>query len=119
MLPSASRLRRRSDFGRVYGKGRSYVTDLVVVYVLPNRGSGTRVGFSASKKLGKSVIRNRTKRLMRESVRALLGDMAPGYDVVVVARRRVLEAGVPVITAAMRQLFVKSGVMRREDSQQT
>jgi len=56
---------------------------------------------------------------MRESVRALLGDMAPGYDIVVVARRRVLEAGVPVITAAMRQLFVKSGVMRREDSQQT
>ncbi len=86
MLPSASRLIRRSDFGRVYSRGKSCATDLVVVYVLPNRGQTTRIGFSVSKKLGKAVIRNRVKRKLREAVRETLPELTTGYDVIIVAR---------------------------------
>ncbi len=115
MLPSASRLKRRSDFGRVYGKGRSYVTDLIVVYVLPSRSKSTRVGFSVSKKLGKSVVRNRIKRLLREAMRELVPDIAPGFDLVIVARQRVGGATLAEIEHALQELLRKSGVMRARE----
>ncbi len=115
MLPAASRLKRRSDFARVYGKGRSYATDLIVVYVLPNREEVTRIGFSVSGKLGKSTIRNRLKRLLREAARRLLSEILPGYDVVVVARQKAVNAELADISSAMRLLFAKLGILRVKD----
>ena len=114
MLPSAARLRRRSDFGRVYAKGRSYATDLIVVYVLPGRGRTTRVGFSVSGKLGKAVARNRTRRRLQEGVRLLLSNINGRYDVVVVARRRSAEAGIGELRAAVVELFRRSGITDRQ-----
>ena len=111
MLPSASRLKRRSDFGRVYAKGRSYVTDLVVVYVLPFRDESTRIGFSVSKKLGKSVARNRVKRLLREAIRPLLPYITLGYNVVIVARVRAADAQLQNLAAALNSALKKSGIL--------
>jgi ribonuclease P protein component len=111
MLPSANRLRQRSGFSRVYARGRSCATDLIVVYVLPNRSDVTRVGFSTGKKLGGSVVRNRAKRLMREAVRLLMPQVANGYDIVVIARHRVPEADFAQISAAVHALFTRSGVL--------
>ena len=111
MLPSASRLRFRSGFAAVYAKGRSYATDLIVMYVRPNRGGPTRFGFSVGRKIGKSVTRNRVKRLLREAVRQLLPDLRVGMDVVVVARSRTGEVGLSELTASLRGLCRKSGIM--------
>jgi len=111
MLPSAARLRRRSDFGRVYAKGRSYATDLIVVYVLPGRGRTTRVGFSVSRKLGKSVVRNRTRRRLREGVRPLLSNINGRYDVIVVAKRKSAEATLADLRTALDELFRRSGIL--------
>ncbi len=111
MLPSASRLRRTSEFSRVYKKGRSYATDLIVVYVLPNQGRASRFGFSVGKKLGGAVVRNRAKRLLREISRRLLPGVPNGYDFVVVARRKAAGAGYADLCAAMHSLFRKSGIL--------
>jgi len=115
MLPSTSRLRKRSLFGRVYGKGRSYLTDLAVLYVLPKRGQTTRVGFSVSKKLGKAVARNRVKRLFREAVRHMLPEIIDGHDLVIVARVRASGASLADISAAVACLLEKSGVLKTQE----
>lgn len=112
MLPSASRLIRRSDFARVYSRGKSYVTDLVVVYVLPNKVQTTRIGFSVSKKLGNAVIRNRVKRKLREATREMLPEIAGGYDVIIVARVKAARAVYADLRGALRGLFEKAGLLQ-------
>lgn len=48
---------------------------------------GVQVGFTASKKIGNAVFRNRAKRRLREVARAVLPHLAqPGWDYVLVAR---------------------------------
>ena len=50
-------------------------------------GTGVRVGFTASKKVGNAVTRNRAKRRLRALARAVLAETGrPGWDYVLVAR---------------------------------
>lgn len=115
MLASAHRLRRRSDFGRVYAKGRSFAGDLIVVYVLPTRGRLARVGFSVSRKLGGAVVRNRVRRRIGEAVRALLPRVPAGLDLVIVARVKAAGADYARIAAAVEQAFIRAKVINRCD----
>ena len=48
---------RNNDFRRLYARGKSYVTPLVVVYVMKNRTKNVRVGITTSKKIGNAVLR--------------------------------------------------------------
>lgn len=115
MLPTSSRLKRNSAFRRIYARGRSRATDLVVVYALPNGEHATRIGFSVSAKVGKSVVRNRARRLLREAVRQLLPHVSDGYDVVIVARRAIVGADIWNVREAVEALFRKSGILRSRD----
>ena len=114
-MSSAYRLRRRSDFGRVYAKGRSYAGDLVVMYVLPTKEQSVRVGFSVSGKVGGAVVRNRTRRLIREAVRKLLPRITGGCDLVFVARARSAEASLVRIAPAVEQALVRARIISRCD----
>ncbi|MBJ7471643.1 MAG: ribonuclease P protein component [Solirubrobacteraceae bacterium] len=82
------RLSRSGDFDRVYRQGRSTGGREFVVHVFPREASleSPRVGLSVSKKVGDAVTRNRIKRVLRESVSALEGDLAAGSDLVITAR---------------------------------
>ena len=50
-------IRRNSEYGRVYARGKSYVNPALVLYVLKTRGKKTRVGLTATKKIGHAVQR--------------------------------------------------------------
>ena len=69
-------------------RGKSFVSPLVVVYVKKNRNQGLRVGITTSKKIGNAVLRNRSRRVIREAFRELSPRVKSGYDLVFVARGR-------------------------------
>lgn len=79
-------LKKNQDFRQVYNKGKSIANRLIVMFVLPNDFGLNRIGFSVSKKVGKSVVRSRVTRLLRESMRLSAGKVKRGYDIIILAR---------------------------------
>lgn len=85
--PRLERLRKNSQFKRVYREGKSVATGRTVLFFRKNEVGPNRLGISVSKKVGKSVVRNRLKRLYREAFKQLKGEMKEGFDLVIIARR--------------------------------
>ncbi len=80
------KIKKGWQFEKVYKEGSKFFDDLFVLYALPNDINEVRIGLTVTKKIGKSVQRNRIKRLIRESFR-LSNRILPGNDIVVIARK--------------------------------
>jgi ribonuclease P protein component len=81
------RLKLRREFKLVAARGQRAARPGLVLQVLKDTGAPLRVGFTVTKKVGNAVIRNRTKRRLREAARLLLGQDAPaGFDLVMIGR---------------------------------
>ena len=68
-LPREKRLAKRREFLRVYESGRKWYSRYCVVFAAPNALPYSRIGITATKKLGKAAVRNRLKRWTREVYR--------------------------------------------------
>ena len=75
------------------------------MFLLANEGGAGRLGIAATKKLGGSVERNRAKRLIREVFRR--NKIAPGFDVVVIPKRELLDASLSTLEADYRTLLAR------------
>jgi ribonuclease P protein component len=106
------RLTRSIDFQRVRRTGKSHAHPLAVLIALRNKLPVTRMGVSAAKSVGNAVRRNRAKRRLREALRSHLPELAPGWDVVVIARPEVDDAEWNQLRAAIRELLQRSGLLR-------
>ena len=79
-------LKNSKQFDHVYKNGKSYANKYLIMYVVNNDEMIKKVGISVSKKVGNSVVRHRTIRLIRESYRKNEAMFKNGYDIVVIAR---------------------------------
>jgi len=84
------RLRRARDFARVRRGGAFYRHPCLLLSVAANELPHNRYGIVASRKLGIAVARNRCKRRLRAILQHLHGSLRQGYDIVLVARARLL-----------------------------
>lgn len=87
MLPKPHRLRHTADIARVKKQGRSNHHPLLILLVQENGLAVSRFGFVASKRVGNAVVRNRRRRLMRESIRLHLPALRGGKDCLLIARQ--------------------------------
>jgi len=89
-LTQGERIRRRSEYERIYKQGLKLGSRLMTVFLLRTGMPASRLGIAATRKLGGSVVRNRAKRLSRELFRR--HKPRAGLDVVVVPKREFLAA---------------------------
>jgi ribonuclease P protein component len=97
------RIRRRPEFKLIYERGAKVHSRYSTIFMLPNDGGVGRLGIAATRKLGGAVQRNRAKRLIREVFRR--NKIAPGFDVVVIPKRDLLDASLSDIEADYRALI--------------
>ncbi|MDP4090356.1 MAG: ribonuclease P protein component, partial [Bacillota bacterium] len=104
------RLRKNVEFRIVYRRGKSFSTDLLVLYIYKNYKNNiegkdiNRVGISVSKKVGKSVVRSRVKRLISESYRLNKYLLKKKFDFVFVARTAAKDKTYKEIEDSMKKL---------------
>lgn len=98
------------DFRRIYKRGKYYISPFVVIYIFKNRYRNVRIGITASKKTGNAVKRNRSRRIIREAVRALWPQMKSGYDYVFVARAKTPFGKSTDMERTIRTLLKKAGM---------
>jgi ribonuclease P protein component len=116
MLRKHLRLCRRDDFQRLRQHGTTRAHPLMILSLLPNDLTHNRYGFIVSKTLGGAVTRNRAKRLLRESVRKLHPQLRTGYDIVLIARRPLVDTAFVAADQTVIQLFRRAGLVRDEQS---
>lgn len=85
---------------------------MLVLCISPNEQAHNRFGFSVSKRIGNAVRRNRVKRLLREAVRGYVDLLAPGWDVMLIARSDVREADFSAVEDAVVNLLGLAGLFR-------
>ena len=83
----------------------------LVLYARKNRTANNRVGITVSKKLGKAHIRNRTRRRIREVYRLNEAKFQPGWDIVVVARSKAVDAPFDKLTKSYLTLARKMNLL--------
>lgn len=114
------RLRKNVEFRRVYRRGKSFATDILVLYIFKNYRNFidgneiNRAGISVSKKVGKSVIRSRVKRLISEGYRLNSANINKKYDLVFVARSAAKDKSYWEIESSIKKLLKKAGLYKDE-----
>lgn len=115
------KVRKNAEFQQVYRRGRSFANHLLVLYVFKrrqNRLNGipyNRLGVSVSKKVGKSVVRSRVKRLISESYRLKKEDFIKGYDFVIIARVSSHDKSYAEINKSLIHVFKKAGLTKNDE----
>lgn len=110
-MKAANRLRKNQDFRVVYREGNSMANKLLILYIKKNNLDYNRAGFTVSKKIGKSVVRSKVKRQMREGYRLNQDKVLQGYDLVFVAREGCREATFSEIESAIIHLLKKKNLL--------
>ena len=97
-------------FRRLY-RTNGFAGPCLVLYARKNRTGENRVGITVSKKLGKAHVRNRIRRRLREAYRLNEDKFLPGWDIVLVARYRALDADFADLTRGFLSLAKKAGIL--------
>ena len=95
------RLRSSIDFKRVRRQGKSIAHPLVVLISLENELDQVRIGVSAGRAVRNAIKRNRAKRLLRAAISPLKNNLPKGYDIVLIARKPILNEKSPQVQKAI------------------
>jgi ribonuclease P protein component len=114
-LEYSQSLKKNHEFRRLYAKGKSAVSPILVLYCRKNGQRVNRIGITAGKKVGNAVQRNRIRRRLKECYRTNEARFSVGYDLILVARVRIGSASYQQIEGQMLRLSGRLGLLKQED----
>ena len=86
---------------------------------MPAFGPPARCGFAAGKSVGTAVARNRAKRLLREAVRKRAPQLAPGWDLIFIARAPLAKVKLGQAQEAVDNLLRRANVVSMDETGRT
>ena len=104
-------VKENRDFSRIYRRGKSFVSPVLVTYVIKNKSANVRYGITTGKKIGNAVKRSRARRVIRASYYQLYHKLKPGYDIIFVARGKTPFVKSQVVQKAMQKHLESAGVI--------
>jgi ribonuclease P protein component len=107
-------LTKRAQYLNVYKSGRAWVDSFIVIKALPNELEFSRFGFSVTKEIGKAVVRNRVRRLLKEI--ASLANIKPGWDIVFIARPNTANADYHQLKKSMGKLLFQARLTDKDET---
>ncbi|ABK88158.1 Ribonuclease P protein component [Bacillus cereus 95/8201] len=111
------RIKKNDEFQTVFQKGKSNANRQFVVYQLDKEEQPNfRIGLSVSKKIGNAVVRNRIKRMIRQSITELKDEIDSGKDFVIIARKPCAEMTYEELKKSLIHVFKRSGMKRIKSS---
>lgn len=114
-LSRSQRIAQRSVFQEAYDCGVNHVGKYMVMWLRSGEDSALRLGVVASKRtFRRAVDRARVKRLLREAYRLNRFRLCGKCDIVLVARRRMLNVKVDVVVRELLDLAERAGIMKKE-----
>ena len=108
-------LKQNRDFKRLYARGKSAASPLLVVYCRRNGSDRNRLGLTVGTKVGKAVHRNRIRRRLREIYRLHEPEFQTGYDIVIVARMRAAGADYHRLERELLRSLQKLGIRPQQE----
>jgi len=85
-----------------------------VLYVMKNKEvDHFRLGISVSKKVGKAVVRNKMRRMIKEIVRHLAPRIVPHHDLVIIVRNAALDLDYEAMSKSIYHVFNKAGMISK------
>ena len=107
-------INKNNEFRRIYSRGKSFVSPVLVSYIMKSRGTDIYVGITTSKKIGNAVKRSRARRVIREALRSFRGELKPGYSFVFVARSKTTAVKSTYVRRAMLFQLKKAGALKMQ-----
>lgn len=117
MMAFSLSLKKNRDFQKVYKNKCSRADEFLVLYTRKNGLEINRLGISASKKVGNSVVRHKIKRLVKEAYRLEEASFLAGYDMVVVARKEAASMDFFQCKSSLLRLAGKMGIRNKDRKQ--
>ena len=102
-------LKLHGEFQRVYQRGKSAHSTSIALFYLPLKGE-KRVGYTASKKVGNAVVRNRCKRRLRALFDEFLPHVQDGWYVFV-AKKGLFDAPFESVRRDCKYVLKRTGAM--------
>lgn len=110
-------LKENWEFNRLYRRGKSYVSQSLVIYALKNKNNNLRYGITTGKKIGNAVKRSRSRRIIRAAFSQIYPSLKKGYDFIFVARTKTPYLKSTDVLKDMKKLFLKAGLMEIKENE--
>lgn len=104
-------IRKNFQFKYIYDHGKSLANKYLVVFVIKNNLLKNRLGICVSKKIGKSHVRSRITRLIKENYRLNEKLFCTGFDIIFMARKNIIDLDFYQVKKSMLSLSRKHKII--------